>query len=119
MGIDRTQSAIEILKYFNDNSDRDYGITVSELRKRILPRKNSYDVWLKSKLGLWLVKDLVSTFIEMGFVENHVPIAVKDNTFQSFRITPKGRVLVTELRKAKNLRDLFSTILYKEVIDIK
>jgi hypothetical protein len=119
MGIDKTQSAMEILKYFNENADRAEGITISELRKRILPRKGIYKVWLKSKLGLSLVKDIVKIFIDLGYVKTDEPIIVKDRIFNSYRITGKGKLIAIELRKVKNLKDLFAAILYKEVIELR
>jgi hypothetical protein len=119
MGIDKTQSAMEILKYFYENADRREGVTISELRKKILPRKEIYTVWLKSKLGLSLVKTVVEIFLNLGYIKKDEPIVVKDRSFNSYRIINKGKSIVEELRKSKNLRDLFAAILYKEVIELK
>jgi hypothetical protein len=116
MGVDRTQSAIEILKYFYKNSNRAYGITISELRKNILPNKQGRTVWKKSKLGLGLVKDVISIYLRLGYIAKDKPITMKDRKFDSYKITPKGRGVVKELLSAKHLREMFSAILYAEAM---
>lgn len=116
MGVDRTQIAIEILRYFYDHSDRDQGVTISEIRKRILPRKENSRVWLRSKLGLDLVKDVISIYLNLDYIEKDRPIIMKDKSFDSYRITQNGREVVEEYSKAKHLRDLFSAILYMEAL---
>ena len=116
MGVDRTQAAIEILKYFYENSQRAYGITVSELRKNILPRRRGKDVWMKSKLGLSMVKDVVSIYLNLGYIEKSRQIVMKDRKFDSYRITSKGKRIVKEIKSAKHLHELFSAILYAEAM---
>ena len=116
MGVDRTQSAIEILKYFYENSNRAYGITISELRKNILPRKHGKKVWKKSKLGLGLVKDIMSIYLRLGYITKGRPITMKDRKFDSYMITPKGRSVMKELLSTKHLREMFREILYAEAM---
>jgi len=116
MGVDRTQSAIEILKYFYQNSDREYGITTSELRKNILPNRQGKKVWLKSKLGLYLVKDIIHIYLNLQYIEKGRPIVMKDKKFDSYRITSKGKKVVKELKNTKNLLEMFSAILYVEAM---
>jgi len=116
MGIDRTQSAIEILKYFYENSYREYGITISELRKNILPHKQGRKVWLKSKLGLGTVKNVVSIYLNLGYVAKDRPIIMKDRRFDSYKITPKGKKVVEELKSTRHLHEMFRAILYAEAI---
>jgi hypothetical protein len=116
MGVDRTQSAVEILKYFYENSYRDYGITVSELRKNILPHRQGRKVWKKSKLGLGLVKDIMSIYLRLGYITNSRPIIMKDKKFDSYKITPKGKNVVKDLLSTKHLREMFGAILYSEAM---
>lgn len=116
MGIDKTQAAMEILKYFYDNAGREQGITISELRKRILPRRGERTVWLKSKLGLALVKDIVKIYLSLQYIQKDKPIIMKDKTFDSYRMTQKGKDVVEEYRKSKHLKDFFSAILYVEAV---
>ena len=116
MGVDRTQSAVEILKYFYENSNRTYGITISELRKNILPRKQGKRVWKKSKLGLGLVKDIISIYLRLGYIAKSRPITMKDSKFDSYIITSKGKSVVKELLSTRHLREMFSAILYAEAM---
>lgn len=116
MPIDRTQSALEILKYFYDNAGREFGITISEIRKKVLRRtRGESRVWLRSKLSLGTVKDIVSIFLGVGFIEKTKPIRIKDMQFESYRITRKGMRVVYELRKTDALKELFNSILLDEV----
>jgi predicted transcriptional regulator len=116
MGIDKTQAAMEILKYFYGNEKREQGITISELRKKILPRKKGSRVWLKSKLGLDLVKDVVKVYLSLQYIKKGKPIIMKDKNFDSYKITEIGKKVVEEYKKAKYLKDFFSAILYLEAI---
>ena len=116
MGVDRTQGAIEILKYFYENSQRGYGITVSELRKNILPRRQGKKVWLKSKLGLGMVKDVISIYLNLGYISKGDPIVMKNEKFDSYVITAKGKAVVKELKTSKHLHEMFRTILYAEIM---
>ena len=121
MGIDKTQSAIEILKYFYDNHSRRDGITVSELRKNVMPRTKGRerDVWLRSKLGLVLVKGVVDIFLTAEFIKRDELIVIKDKKFNSYMITEKGVEVTNELKKTKYLKELFASILYREVMKPK
>lgn len=116
MGVDKTQSAIEILKYFYENSYRDYGITVSELRKNILPHRRGKKIWLKSKLGLGLVKDIIKIYLNLGYIDKDIPIVMKDKKFDSYKITPKGKSVMKELNSTKQLHEMFNAILYTEAM---
>jgi predicted transcriptional regulator len=116
MGIDKTQSALEILKYFYENANREQGITISELRKKILSRNKNNSIWLKSKLGLDLVKDVIKIYLSLNYIKKDKPIIMKDKNFDSYRITQKGKELVEEYRKTKHLKDLFGIILYAEAM---
>ena len=116
MGVDRTQSAIEILKYFYRNSYRGYGITVSELRKNILPHRSGKKVWMKSKLGLSLVKDIIGIYLKLGYLQKDKPIVMKDKKFDSYKITKKGTSVVEELNSSKHLHEMFNEILYLEAM---
>jgi hypothetical protein len=116
MGVDRTQGAIEILKYFYENSYREYGITISELRKNILPRRRGRKVWLKSKLGLGMVKDVISIYLNLDYIAKSRPITMKNKKFDSYVITKKGMNVVKELKSSKHLHEMFNAILYAEAM---
>ena len=118
MGIDKTQSAIEIMKYFYQNRDREYGVTVSELRKKVLPRakKGESDVWLKSSLGSELVKDVVSIMLHLKHITKGKDVHIKDKVFKSYKITKKGEIFVEQIISSDQMKEFFAAILYKELM---
>jgi hypothetical protein len=116
MGVDKTQSAIEILKYFYSNADREQGVTISELRKKILPRRGGSTVWLRSKLGLSLVKDIVCIYFDLQYIAKAKPITMKDKEFDSYKITDNGKEFVEEYKSTKHLKKFFEYLLFKEVM---
>ncbi|MBL7170232.1 MAG: hypothetical protein ISS48_04390 [Candidatus Aenigmarchaeota archaeon] len=118
MGIDKTQSAIEILKYFYENQKQENRVTISEVRKKILPRtrREEKNMWLKSKMNLDAVKIIIKLFLDLGFIRKDEKIKMKDKSFDSYRITERGIKLVEELKTSENLKELFAAILFTEVM---